>query len=371
MKVLVLSCNTGQGHNSAANAIKEKFIKLGHTCDIEDALSYRSEMFSKGISASYNKLVLHTPTAFGAGYKLSKTQTYKEGRPKSAVYAVNMSYSKDLYKNIIDMQYDAVVCTHIFPAQALTHAKHKHGLRIPIYFVATDYCYYPFCDELDIDKYFVASEHIIPEYISRGIDKKSIVASGIPVADKFISDMPKFTARAELGLSPDRFICLIMSGSMGFGNISELIFEILKTPSRNFDIFVITGNNHVLKRRINEDFHKHSNVGALGYTDKVHLYMRASDLVITKPGGLSTTEAMVSNVPLILTKPIPGCESDNYKLLTKIGAALKGKTIDQAVFSFQSTLYNENVANEVMYSQRMNINPYAADTICNTIIKNI
>ncbi len=370
MKVLVLSCNTGQGHNSAANAIKEKFLSLGHECEIKDALRYRSKIFSKGVATSYNKMVLHTPMAFGAGYNLSKTQKYKDGRPKSAVYAVNMSYSKNLYKDVVEENYDAIVCTHIFPAQALTHAKHKHGLDVPIYFVATDYCYYPFCDELDIDKYFIASEKVIPEYTSRGISKDLIVPSGIPVSDRFLSDEPKYLARASLGLNIDRFLCLIMSGSMGFGNICELMDEMLKTPSKDFDILVIAGNNHKLKDRINEDYYKYSNVGAIGFTDKVHLYMRASDLIITKPGGLSSTEAMVSNVPLILTKPIPGCESDNYKLLTTIGAALKGKTIDQAVYSFQCALFNEDVRNEVMYCQRQYINPKATQIICETIIEN-
>ena len=370
VKILVLSCNTGQGHNSAANAIKEKFISLGHECEIKDALRYSSKTFSKGVSTSYNKIVLHTPLAFGAGYNFSKAKTYKSGRPKSAVYAVNMSYSKKLYMDIVSEGYDAVVCTHVFPAQALTHAKHKHGLDVPIYFVATDYGYYPFCDELDITRFFVASEKVIPEYVGRGISKDIIVPSGIPVAERFVDDMPKKLARAYLGLDPDRFICLIMSGSMGFGNIYELIDKMIECPSDNFDILVLAGNNHKLKNGVNETYYKHSNIGAIGFTDKVHLYMKACDLVITKPGGLSSTEAMVSNVPMILTKPIPGCETDNYNLLTELGAALKGKTLDQAVFSFNCVLFNKNVRDEVMYCQNLYINKNAAQTICDYIIQN-
>ncbi|MBQ7398947.1 MAG: hypothetical protein IJW06_00615 [Clostridia bacterium] len=368
VKVLVLSCNTGQGHNSAANAIREKFLSLGHECDLKDALRYNSKMFSKGISESYNKIVLHAPKAFGAGYNLSKAQTYKKGRVKSPVYAVNMTYSKNLFKDIVAENYDAVVCTHIFPAQALTHAKHKHGLDVPIYFVATDYGYYPFCDELDIDKFFIASEKVVPEYISRKIPKHRITATGIPVADRFLTDIPKDAARAELGLSPDRFLCLIMSGSMGFGNIYSLIDRMLECPCQDFDILVLAGNNHKLKDGINENYASHSNIGAIGFTDKVHLYMKACDLVITKPGGLSSTEAMVSNVPMILTKPIPGCETDNYNLLTGIGAALKGKTLDEAVFSFESVLMNKDVRNEVVYCQKEHINGHAAQTICELII---
>lgn len=371
MKFLVLSCNTGHGHNSAANALREKLVSMGHECELKDALRYNSKVFSKGISESYNKIVLHAPKAFGAGYNLSKAQKYKSGRIKSPVYAVNMSYSKNLFNDIVSENYDAVICTHIFPAQALTHAKHKHGLDLPVYFVATDYGYYPFCDELDIDKFFIASERVVHEYVSRGIGSDKIIPTGIPVSDHFAGNMDKKLARAELGLSQDKFLCLIMSGSMGFGNVYELVDKMLDTPSDCFDVLVLAGNNHKLKDGINENYCSYSNVGAIGFTDKVHLYMKACDLVITKPGGLSSTEAMVSNVPIILTKPIPGCETDNYKLLTGIGVALKGQTIDQAIFSFKSALYNEDVRKEIIYRQKQYINKHASQTICEFVINEV
>ena len=141
MKILVLSCNTGAGHNSAAIAVRDMMIKMGHECVSKDALSYASEYFSKGVSESYNSIVMHTPKAFGFGYRMCKKQTYKPGHPKSASYALNMMYSKRLYLEILREGYDAVICTHVFAAQSITHVKHKHGLRVPIYVVATDYSF--------------------------------------------------------------------------------------------------------------------------------------------------------------------------------------------------------------------------------------
>lgn len=370
MKFLVLSCNTGQGHNSAARAIREKFLFLGHECEIKDALKYSSDALSKGVSSSYNKIVLHSPRAFGAGYNLSKSQTYTGGA-KSALYAVNMTYSKKLYQDVTKENYDAIICTHIFPAQALTHAKHKYGLNIPVFFVATDYCYYPYCDELDITEFFIASESVIDKYTERGIPKEKLFATGIPVSERFSADIPKNLAKAALGLPDDRFLCLIMCGSMGFGNIYKLIDKMLQTPSDNFDIIVLAGNNHKLRDGINETYHSYSNVGTIGFTDEVHLYMKASDVVITKPGGLSSTEAMVCGVPLILTKPIPGCESDNYKILTEMGTALDGRKTDQAAFSFECVLYNENVRNSLVLNQMKYINKYASKTICERIINHV
>ena len=119
MRFLVLSCNTGQGHNSAAAAICEAMHNLGHDCDVKDALSYASKTVSDGVCASYDKIVLHTPKAFGTGYNISKSLVYNGGKAKSPVYALNMTYSGKLYRDITNNGYDGVICTHVFPHRLL------------------------------------------------------------------------------------------------------------------------------------------------------------------------------------------------------------------------------------------------------------
>ncbi len=369
MKILVLSCNTGQGHNSAAKAVQEKFISLGHECVVKDALKYASKIVSDGVSESYNKIVMHTPKAFGVGYRFSKSMTYNEGELKSPVYAMNMAYSKRICSDILEEGYDAVVCCHVFPAQAVTHAKHKHGLDIPIYVVATDYSFSPFYDELDVDKFFISMKEVKHEYVDRGIPEEKIVPTGIPVSQRFTDRMAKDEARALLGLVNDRFLCVIMSGSMGFGNIYKLIDNILERPISGYDILVICGNNTKLMNGINEKYCRYSNIAAIGYTTDVHLYMKACDLVITKPGGLSSTEAMVSNVPLVLTSPIPGCETENYDLLTRLGAALPGKDIEKAALAFETILFDKTVGTLVVMNQEKYINKTGAAEICECILK--
>lgn len=370
MKVLVLSCNTGQGHNSAAKAVQEKMISLHHECDFKDALAYSSKRLSDSISTSYDKIVLHTPKAFGIGYRFSKSMTYKQGELKSPFYAMNMSYSKKLYDDIVDGGYDAVVCTHVFAAQAVTHAKHKYGLDVPLYAVATDYSLCPFYDELDVDMCFISTAEVIKEYTDRGISIDKICPSGIPISERFEIQISKEEARAKLGINNNRFLCLIMSGSMGFGNIYKLIDQILeKLPVPDYDILVIAGKNHKLMQGINEKYAKHDNIAAIGYTNEVHLFMKASDVVITKPGGLSSTEAMVTNVPLILTKPIPGCETENYELLTSLNAALEGKDIEKAVSAVCLLKNDKTVSDILVNNQKKYINKTASTTICSHIIE--
>lgn len=371
MKILVLSCNTGAGHNSAAIAVRDMMIKMGHECVSKDALSFASEYFSKGVSESYNSIVMHTPKAFGFGYRMCKKQTYKPGHLKSASYALNMMYSKRLYLEILREGYDAVICTHVFAAQSITHVKHKHGLRVPIYVVATDYSFCPYYDELDMNKYFISHESIKRDYIIRGIPEEKVVASGIPVSDKFLSDISRAKARAELGLYTDNFLCLLMTGSMGFGNICGLINEIIEKVDGNYDIIVVTGNNYKLKREIETKYKHLKNVCPIGYTDKIHLYMRACNLVVTKPGGLSSTEAMVSNVPLILTMPIPGVETENYELLTELGVAIGGQNFMMAAYCFKDILNDSGLGYQVMAKQQDNINRDAAKTICEHVLRDI
>lgn len=368
MNFLILSCNTGQGHNSAANAICEKFISSGHKCVVKDTLGYSSAAVSKGVCRSYDKIVLHAPQAFGYGYKFSKNVVYKGGKKKSAVYAFNMTYSKRIYQDIVENNYDAIICCHVFPAQALTHIKHKYNLQKPIFVVATDYSFSPFYDELDVDRFFVSIPEVKHEYTERGIPEEKIVATGIPVSERFTTDISKSSARAMLSLNPNKFLCLIMSGSMGFGNVFALIDEIIKKPLPDYEILVIAGNNDKLRKNINETYSKFKNIAAIGYTNQVHLYMRACDLIVTKPGGLTSTEAMVSNIPLLLTNPIPGCETENYNILTKLGVALEGDTVDNAVLAIESAILSNVIPNQVVKNQQRYINRNSTTDICNHII---
>ena len=279
-----------------------------------------------------------------------------------------MTYSKRIYQDIVENNYDAIICCHVFPAQALTHIKHKYNLQKPIFVVATDYSFSPFYDELDVDRFFVSIPEVKHEYTERGIPEEKIVAAGIPVSERFTTDISKSSARAMLGLNPNKFLCLIMSGSMGFGNVFALIDEIVKKPLLDYEILVIAGKNDKLRKNINETYSKFKNIAAIGYTNQIHLYMRACDLIVTKPGGLTSTEAMVCNIPLLLTNPIPGCETENYNILTKLGVALEGDTVDNAVLAIESAILSNVIPNQVVKNQQRYINRNSTTDICNHII---
>jgi len=367
LKVLILSCNTGQGHNSAANAVMERFVAAGNECVLKDSLAYVSKFYSKSISNSYNNIVLHTPRAFGAGYRFSKS--IKSKHFKSYAYAANMMRSGRIYEDIVEGGFDAVVCTHVFAGQAVTHVKHKYGLEIPLYIVATDYSFAPFYNEIDAEMFFISMNEITSEFTTKGIHIDKIFATGIPVSNKFNLNIDKQSARKELGLELDKKICLIMSGSMGYGNIYDLIDKILHENTDNLQVLVIAGKNKKLKKGIENEYCKDTRVSCIGYTDKVNVYMKACDVVVTKPGGLSSTEAMVSNIPLVLTKPIPGCETENFRLITKLGCALPGTKPKEASAAVKSILTDSAVSEKMITMQNRYIIKNSAELITDCVMK--
>ena len=160
-----------------------------------------------------------------------------------------------------------------------------------------------------------------------------------------------------------------MSGSMGYGDIYELTDKILESGIENTSVIVICGNNHKLKDGLEEKYAGNGSVISVGYTNRVDEYMKASSVVVTKPGGLSSTESMVCGVPLVLTKPIPGCETENFELLTKLGTAVGGTKPSEAAQKIKVILTNPDVAEEIVSMQNKYISKTSAADIAEAVLK--
>lgn len=361
MNVLILSCNTGQGHNSAALAVYENLCSHNITCEFMDALLFAGKRTSNAVSKTYINVASKTPHIFGLAYRaggfISNTRT------KSPVYFANTRYAKQMYNYIVGNHYDIVITSHLFPAQTLTYIKHKYKLDILTIAIATDYTSIPFWEETDLDYYVIGHPDLIPEFRKKGIPEKKLLPYGIPVSDNFLTRVPKEEARKRLGLSPDSFVVLIMSGSMGFGHMSPLIRSFLKQDNEKITIVVMGGNNEELKSSLRAAFSAKPQVQILDYTDQVSLYMDSADLLYTKPGGLTSTEALVKNIPFIHTAPIPGCETKNARFFASHGMSYASKSVKEQV-AYGTLLYkNESARNAMLQAQRENALPGAAEDI--------
>lgn len=319
MRFLILSCNTGEGHNSAAKAIKEYFEKMGEVCEIKDALSFWSPEKSRIICKGHVFLYRNIPKLFGIGYRFEENHPPKKGK-ESIVYELMKNGCKSLLKILKKADYDAVICTHLFSAMMMTELRKNDKYIIPTYFVATDYTCYPCTNESSVDGYFIPHKQLTDEFIKGGISKERLIPSGIPVKSTFYDKILPENAKYKLHLPLDKKIVLLMCGSMGCGPIKTLTEELPQMLPEDAHLAVICGNNRKLYNKLNKDGHS-ENVSVVGYTTRVSLYMDAASLILTKAGGLSSTEAAVKGLPMIFVDAVPGCETKNLDFFKSNGFA--------------------------------------------------
>ena len=326
-KVLILTCSTGEGHNSAAKAVETALKKRHVSCVIRDPVSFQSEKAERIVSDLYNHTIRKTPHVFGAVYQLGNL--YSQARLPSPVYWANARYAPALRRYLLSEGFDAVVCTHLYGMEAMTAIRRQWGLSIPCYGVLTDYVCIPFTDETDLTGYFVPTRETAEFMIRRGIPREKITVTGIPVDEKFRCLPGRESARVVLGLPLQEHIYLIMTGGVGCENMEALVRRMLRSMDEDELLVVLTGRNDALKARL--DAMQDSRCRTVPFTRQVELYLTACDVLLSKPGGLSTTEAAVAGIPMVHIHAIPGCETYNARYFAQRSMALHAQNNAQAV----------------------------------------
>lgn len=315
MNVLILSCNTGQGHNSVANAIAETLDLRGCSWQMEDALHFVSDRTSKFLSWGHSFLYRQCPEVFQVGYDAVERhpQTLAEG---SVAYRFFARGAEDLYEFCRQQRFDTVICTHVFAALIFTEMQRVHNLPVKSYFVATDYTSYPGVQDSRMDVYFIPDDQLQEAYAG-----KNTVTSGIPVYQQFFQSMDKTQAKQELGLTAGQLHILIMCGSMGCGPMEEIAQQLASDMPPECMLSIICGTNQRLYRKLTTQYQDNPRVHVYGFVQEVPKMMAAADIYITKPGGISTTEAMSQGLPMVLVDAVAGCEDYNMHYFCSMGTA--------------------------------------------------
>lgn len=363
MKFLILSCSTGEGHNSAAHALEEAFGAAGIDCQLRDPVSFQSPRAQKLVNGCYNRIIKKAPSFFGVIYRAGVW--YDSTGLHSPIYEINAAYAEALWEYIESERFDGVISTHLFGMESLTAIRRKLGKSIPSYGVLTDYTVIPFFGDTELDGYFIPHEDIRPGLIAKGIPSRRIHSTGIPVSPKFAEHIGKSEARERLGIAPDKQMYVIMSGGVGGGNVSGLCRE-LASRSDGAEIYVMTGHNTELMERLNGEY-TDGRVKALPFTREVNVYMNAADVLLSKAGGLSSTEAAVANVPLVHINAIPGCETENVRFFEKHGMSLSAKSAEEASQLAVGLASDADRAEKMREMQRLTINPHAAEDIVKAV----
>ena len=203
---------------------------------------------------------------------------------------------------------------------------------------------------------------------ARGIPRERVLVTGIPTAGRYARHTAKAVAREMLGLEEEGRMLLVMTGSMGFGHVGALVDALLERLYTTDRIVVLGGANDRLKRALRDRYAIEGRVRVEDYTDHVDLYMDACDMLFTKPGGLTTTEAAVKGVPLAHTQPIPGCETENMRFFGELGMSISAKTPQALAERAVALLDDAPALAHMAQSQRENIFPDAAERICRAVM---
>lgn len=347
-KVLIMTASTGGGHNRAARAIIEELEKRtyhGHNieCKIIDSFKLVSTAMDKLISDGYEISAKYTPSAYGGMYKLSDRKFFAINEFKSNPIALILA--RKFRKLILEEEPDLIIGTHAFPLVALSRLKkgargedleddfsefvaktneEKYNFP-PLISVLTDYTAHSAYLQNEIDYYICGDEYVKELLIEDGIEEARVMPFGIPVEKSFLENRPRDLVLEELGLDPQKKTILLMGGSFGAGNIKGTLEDICQID-RSFQVLVITGRNAHLKNSLEnkiKDYDCKTNIKIVGFTNNMNDILPAIDILITKPGGLTTTEALLKDVPMVIPYFIPGQEGENLDFLTNCGVAIR------------------------------------------------
>ena len=320
MKYLILSCNTGQGHNACAEAIRETLVRRGADCDVCDALSFISPRFSGFISKGFVFSYRYLPTLFGTCYAYVERHRDLLGE-NSLSYRSLSRASASLYELCRKENYDAILCTHTFASMMLTHVKKTYSLSAKTALVITDYTCYPGVETSQTDVCFIPAEGLTEEFCRYGT-RSEIIASGLPIRQAFSEHIEYSEARRLLGLPPNTRHLLMMCGSMGCGPIPRLLKQLAKSKAEDVTVTVICGTNRRLLRSLQRKYGNDPRFRICGYEKNISLLMDSADLYLTKPGGISVTEAAAKGLPLALIQAVRGCEAHNMRFFVRSGGAI-------------------------------------------------
>lgn len=331
MKVLVLSIKAGMGHHKTGMAVMDYLKECGAECNMLDTYEYIAPLLSEAVNNGYLLSTKIAPRMFGRGYEFA----LKLNKPEAGMFEKmfeTVSLPK-LRRYIEDYNPDVIVSTHPFSAMILNNMITDKTLEKCVTVgIITDFTIHPFWEKTNLDYYVTASVLLDYQMKKKQIDKNKILPFGIPIEPKFSKKISKEEARVQAKIENKKTLLVIM-GSMGYGKIFSRLIE-LDELEIDFQIVLVCGNNKRLYKTASAHRWKHD-VYVNAYVDNVDVLMDAADLIITKPGGLTTSEFLAKSLPAVIMSPIPGQEDRNAEFLLNNGLAVKVSKltpIDEVVY---------------------------------------
>ncbi len=369
-KILILSAAVGAGHLRAAEAIEKAFKARHATAEIKniDVLNYTNPLFRRLYGKAYLDMVNRMPEVLGWMYD-SLDKPWENERRRLALDRLN---TQPLIKFLKEYEPDIAVCTHFLPAEIISWLTAKGKISFPQAIVVTDFDAHALWLCHFYERYFVALEETKIHLAKVGIPANKIIVSGIPIDPIFSEPKDKVAMREKHGLATDKLTILVSAGGFGVGNIENLLFALsdLQTPSQ---ILAICGRNEEMKTKLERAAKEKLNnerviFKSIGFTKEMDELMSASDLIVGKPGGLTTSEALAKNLIFCIVNPIPGQEERNSDHLLEKGCAIKCNNLPVLAYKIDELVKDEKRFAQMKINVSIFARPNAASEIVTEII---
>lgn len=367
-KVLIFYASYGGGHLNAAKSIQECINKNYQDYDSEliDCMKYVNKPIEKISTAAYREMAKKAPWAWGKIYSDSQKGPLAHISSKS-----NQIFAIKLLKLLREKQPDIIISTHPFGSQMCSYLKRKGKITAKIATIMTDFA--PHDQWLvgsDFTDYFFVAHNKMKDYLkSKNIPEEKIFVTGIPISSRFLQNYNREEILKEFNLQDNKKNILFFGGGeFGLGKTRTVeIFESLVKNFDNIQIVAISGKNLKMKENFNEivkKYNKENSVRILEYTNKVPELMSISDLVVSKPGGLTTSESLASNLPMIIINPIPGQEEENAEFLEEKGVGIWIKKNDLPDKIFGDLLSNSEKLQKMKENTNILAKKHSTENIC-------
>jgi processive 1,2-diacylglycerol beta-glucosyltransferase len=370
MRVLIATITAGGGHIQAAAALEEAW-RASRPRDVVEKVDLQvffSPLHKKVYTDGYVQMIAHAPELWGLLFKatdnpklvLKMAALRKKFPPNS---------TKKFIRHVMQFKPDVVFCTHYLPVEILGKAREKWPGKPPFAVcVVTDFEAHALWMGDAVDLYCVAAEETRARLIARGAAAENIIVTGIPISGKFSSTPDPSGVRKRLGLRDDLPTLLVLGGGFGMGPVAEILKELDKVE-RPFQTLVVAGRNEQLRRELAVQDWRHP-THVLGFVTNMQELMAVSEMIITKPGGLTTSEALAMGKPLFILNPIPGQEAANSDFLLERGAAAKVTRVEDLPYRLGQLLGSKKLA-EMGAAARVLGRPSAAPDICREVLRRI
>lgn len=358
---------------AAAAALEEAWraSRPADTVERIDLLKFFSPLHRKIHSDGYLKLVERAPELWGMIF--AKTDNPKVARSLNKLKRAFPSNSRQKFeRHVKHFKPDVVLCTHYLPVELLGHPQKGKGGGTPalprpyVVSIITDFEAHALWMDSCVDLYCVATEDTKARLVARGASAENIIATGIPIAAKFSAKPDAKAVRKAYGLRDDQRVLLVLSGGFGMGPVAEILAELDKVP-KEFQTVVVTGRNEELRRELAGQDRKHP-THVLGFASNMHELMAVADLVVTKPGGLTSSESLAMGRPLFILNPIPGQEAANSDFLLERGAAAKANRVEDLPYRIGQLLGSKKLAEMAAAAKALG-RPCAARAVCEEVME--